>query len=584
MMCNGGTVERPKPSLVYDNIQSELILIIQFTLSLCSHGYHLMSDSSLHIVLAQLNFTVGDIEGNCEKMLAALAQAKAEQADCVVFSELATIGYPPEDLLYRSHIFERIDQTIVRLAQASVGIMTVVGTPWMQQGDLYNAALVLRDGEIAAQYFKNKLPNYNVFDEKRYFKEGTTACVFDLAGVSVALTICEDIWWPQPIAAAKQVGAELVLNINASPFHSDKQLERTQNLRQRVAETGLPIACLNQTGGQDELVFDGQSFAINPDKEVVFLAQAFTEGVYSLEFDCEQHCFVKQTCAEPVETNAAIYQALTYGLQDYVRKNGFKGGLIGLSGGIDSAVALTLAVDALGPERVHAVMMPSPYTSQMSLDDAAELAANLGVRYSVISIESLYDQFLDVLAGPFVGAPADTTEENIQARIRGLLLMALSNKTDYMLFSTGNKSEMAVGYATLYGDMAGGFAPLKDVLKTRVFALANYKNDDVVVIPQRIIDRPPSAELAPDQKDEDSLPPYSELDRILELFIEYDFSRKDIVDQGFDPAIVSRVINMVLRSEYKRRQAPPGVKVSKRSFGRDRRYPITSGALNYLKD
>ena len=341
---------------------------------------------------------------------------------------------------------------------------------------------------------------------------------------------------------------------------------------------------MNQIGGQDELVFDGQSFAINPDKEVVFLAQAFTEGVYSLEFDCEQHSFVKQACAEPVETNAAIYQALTYGLQDYVRKNGFKGGLIGLSGWIDSALALTFAVDALGSEKVHAVMMPSPYTSQMSLDDAAELAANLGVRYSVISIESLYDQFLDVLAVPFAGAAADTTEENIQARIRGLLLMALSNKTDYMLISTGNKSEMAVGYATLYGDMAGGFAPLKDVLKTRVFALANYKNDDVEVIPQRIIDRPPSAELAPDQKDEDSLPPYSELDRILELFIEYDFSRKDIVDQGFDQAIVTRVINMVFKSEYKRRQAPPGVKVSKRSFGRDRRYPITSGALSYLKD
>jgi len=543
-----------------------------------------MSDSTLRIVLAQLNFTVGDIEGNCEKMLSALLQARAEQADCVVFSELATIGYPPEDLLYRSHVFERIDRTIARLAQASVGIVTVVGTPLMQQGDLYNAALVLRDGEIATQYFKNQLPNYNVFDEKRYFKEGRDACVFDLAGVSVALTICEDIWWSQPIATAKQAGAELVLNINASPFHIDKQLERHQSLRQRVTETGLPIAYLNQTGGQDELVFDGQSFAINSDKEIVFSAPAFIEGIYTLEFDRQQHGFRKQASVETIESNAAVYQALTYGLQDYVRKNRFKGGLIGLSGGIDSALALTLAVDALGPDRVHAVMMPSPYTSQMSLDDAAELAANLGVRYSVISIESLYDQFLDVLAEPFAGAAADTTEENIQARIRGLLLMALSNKTGYMLISTGNKSEMAVGYATLYGDMAGGFAPLKDVLKTKVFALANYKNDDVEIIPQRIIDRPPSAELAPDQKDEDSLPPYPELDRILELFIEYDFSRSDIIEQGFDQAVVARVINMVFRSEYKRRQAPPGIKISKRSFGRDRRYPITSGALNYLQD
>ena len=543
-----------------------------------------MSDQSLRIVIAQLNFTVGDIEGNCEKMLLALAEAKAEQAHCIVFSELATIGYPAEDLLYRRHIFARIDETLAQLAQASVGIVTVVGTPWMQQGDLYNAALVLRDGEITEQYFKHKLPNYNEFDEKRHFKAGSAACVFDLAGTSVALMICEDAWWPEPIAEAKQAGAELVLNINASPFHVGKLLERTQKMRKRVTETDLPILCLNQIGGQDELVFDGQSFAMNADKEIVFLAPAFSEGIYCLEFDRKQQCFLKQHCAEPLETNAAIYQALTYGLQDYVHKNGFKGGLIGLSGGIDSALALTLAVDALGPEQVHAVMMPSQYTSQMSLDDAAELAANMGVRYSVIPIESLYEQFLDVLAVPFAGAAADTTEENIQARIRGLLLMALSNKSDYMLISTGNKSEMAVGYATLYGDMAGGFAPLKDVLKTRVFALANYKNDNGEIIPQRIIDRPPSAELAPDQKDEDSLPAYSELDRILELFIEYDFSRSEIIEQGFAPALVARVISMVFKSEYKRRQAPPGIKVSKRSFGRDRRYPITSGALRYLKD
>lgn len=545
-----------------------------------------MSKALLKIVVAQLNFVVGDIEGNCEKIRSTICIARQQLgADCVVFTELAVTGYPPEDLLFRSKILDRVDVALKTLLKEVKGIAIVLGMPCMEKGNLYNSAVVLQEQSITGIYHKQILPNYNVFDEKRYFSAGSSPCVFNIDGVSIGITICEDIWQAEPTHAAKLAGAELIVNINASPYFSGKQQERETEVSKRVDENGIAIIYANQLGGQDELVFDGCSFAINRDQNVVYRAPECEESVFLLEYDAGRKELVNSTTIAPnVNTDQSIYNILTFGLQEYVNKNGFKGGVIGLSGGIDSALALTLAVDALGSERVHAVMMPSRYTSQMSLDDAQMLANNLDVKYSVISIESIYEAYLQSLSDLFTGMQKDTTEENIQARIRGMLLMALSNKFDQMVISTGNKSEMAVGYATLYGDMAGGFAPLKDVPKTKVFELARLRNQNSQVIPQRIIDRPPSAELAPDQKDEDSLPPYEILDEILELFVEQDFSREQIIARGFDSEVVAKVIQMVFRNEYKRRQAPPGVKITKRAFGKDRRYPITSGVLNYLKD
>lgn len=545
-----------------------------------------MSKALLKIAIAQLNFEVGDVEGNCEKIRSTIRIAKRQySADCVVFTELAVTGYPPEDLLFRSKILDRVDAALKTLLKEASGITVVLGMPCIEEGALYNSAVVLQEQSIIGKYHKQTLPNYNVFDEKRYFSAGSSSCVFNLGGVSIGITICEDIWQAGPVRAAQQAGAELIVNINASPYYSGKQQERETEVCKRVDENDIAIIYANQLGGQDELVFDGCSFAVNRDQNVVYRAPECKESVFLLEYDAGRQELINSiTIAPYVNTDQSIYNILTFGLQEYVNKNGFKGGVIGLSGGIDSALALTLAVDALGPERVHAVMMPSRYTSQMSLDDAQMLANNLDVKYSVISIESIYEAYLQSLSDLFAGMQKDTTEENIQARIRGMLLMALSNKFHHMVISTGNKSEMAVGYATLYGDMAGGFAPLKDVPKTKVFALARLRNKNSPVIPQRIIDRPPSAELAPDQKDEDSLPPYDILDEILELFVEQDFSREQVIARGFDGDVVAKVIQMVFRNEYKRRQAPPGVKITKRAFGKDRRYPITSGVLNYLKD
>lgn len=537
------------------------------------------------ILLAQLNFFVGDIEGNCEKMLSCVNSARDKHGvDCIVFSELALTGYPPEDLVFREKIQTRIVLAVEKLIALSQGVTVIVGAPWEHQESLYNAALVFQDGRIIDRYFKMKLPNYKVFDEKRYFKAGDRSCVIDVKGVKLGVTVCEDVWNKEPIKLSKQAGAEVILNINASPFRVGKQNQREVQVSSRAKENVLPILYVNQVGGQDELVFDGSSFVMNNDGEKLVQAKFCQEDAILIgvdESDKSLELLQAQSYSD-VDEIANVYQVLQFGLSEYVSKNNFKGGLVGLSGGIDSALVLALAVDALGAENVHAVMMPSEYTSQMSLDDAELIAKNLNVKYSVIKIDSLVSEFENALSPLFDGLAKDTTEENIQARIRGVLLMAISNKYGNMVISTGNKSEMAVGYATLYGDMAGGFAPLKDVPKMLVYELSRYRNTISQDIPERIIERPPSAELAPDQIDQDSLPPYDILDEILKLFIEQDVSREEIIERGFDEAVVARVIKMVFRNEYKRRQAPPGIKITKRAFGKDRRYPITSGVIKYL--
>ena len=540
----------------------------------------------INILLAQLNFLVGDIEGNCDKILQCLQDARDKHnANCVVFTELALTGYPPEDLLFREKINARIKLAVERLIKTSQGIMIVVGAPWGNDGELHNAALVIQDGRLLAAYFKMKLPNYNVFDEKRYFSSGKEPCVVDLLGVKLGITVCEDVWEQEPIYLSKRAGADVIININASPFHAGKQRQREEVVCARVKENALPVLYVNQVGGQDELVFDGASFVIRNDGEKITQAKFCKEDYLLIGIDNKTKSLESLLPVEQnhVEDIACVYQVLKYGLKEYIDKNKFNGGLVGLSGGIDSALVLTLAVDALGADKVHAVMMPSKYTSDMSLQDAEQLARNLNVKYSVIEIDTLVSAFENSLSSLFAGKEKDTTEENIQARIRGVLLMAISNKFGNMVISTGNKSEMAVGYATLYGDMAGGFATLKDVPKMLVYELSRYRNKVSHIIPERIIERPPSAELAPDQIDEDSLPSYEVLDKILELFIEQDVSREEIIALGYDKDEVSKVIKMIFQNEYKRRQAPPGIKITQRAFGKDRRYPITSGVIKYLE-
>ncbi len=542
-------------------------------------------NSHLKIAICQLNFLVGDVEGNCKIMIECIRKAREQLAvDCVVFTELALTGYPPEDLLYRSNVLRRVQKALSNIKKESMGIHVVLGLPWVEENLQYNAAVVLRDGNIEATYYKMSLPNYDVFDEKRYFESGQQACVIDINGVAVGITVCEDAWNATPMHLTTKAGAQLILNINASPYHVGKQEKREHEIAKRILENGLPIVYVNQVGGQDELVFDGGSFAMNQKQQVVFRADECEQGMFLLEFDKQSNDFASQEKMHSIKPKVeSVYNVLVYGLQEYVSKNRFAGGLIGLSGGIDSALALALSVDAIGADKVHAVMMPSKYTSHMSLEDAQQLASNLNVEYSVIEIDPLVTAFESSLQAMFKDTQHDTTEENIQARIRGVLLMAISNKFGKMVISTGNKSEMSVGYATLYGDMAGGFAPLKDVPKTLVYELTKYRNTLSEVIPRRIIERPPSAELAPDQKDQDTLPPYDVLDQILELFIEQDKSRGEIIAMGFDENTVSRIIKMVFQNEYKRRQAPPGIKITKRAFGKDRRYPITSGVIRYLE-
>lgn len=536
--------------------------------------------ASLRIALAQLNLFVGDVAGNTQRLIDASAQARDEmRADLVLFPELSLSGYPPEDLLFHSGLRRQVKTALDRVRNETSGITVVAGYPEYVEDGIYNAAAVLCDGEAVANYRKQELPNYSVFDEKRYFEQGLDTCIFELKGIRIALLICEDIWEPNPARAAKANGAQLIVVINGSPYSLRYQERREEVVRARVKDTGLPVVYVNLLGGQDELVFDGGSFVMDAKGEVVQRVAPFIEGLFAVEVDLVDGRAVPRPAhiETPLSEEASVYSALVMGVRDYVSKHRFPGIVLGLSGGIDSALTLAIAVDALGADRVHAVMMPSRYTSQMSLDDAAAQAKLLNVRHDVISIESMFATALDALKEVFAGRQPDTTEENIQARSRGLLLMAISNKTGRMVLTTGNKSEMAVGYATLYGDMAGGFAPIKDCNKMLVYRLAKYRNSIGRVIPERVIERAPSAELRHDQKDSDSLPDYAVLDAILELFIEDNLSVDEITARGFDRAIVGRVLEMVKRNEYKRRQAPPGVRISDRAFGRDWRYPITSG-------
>lgn len=524
--------------------------------------------------VAQLNLWVGDIEGNVGKIIAAARKARDElHADLVACSELSLIGYPPDDLLLRTAMPERIEMGVRQLLDEVQGITLVFGLPEYADGTIYNAAYVIRDGRIIARYRKQQLPNYGVFDERRHFRPGHAPCVFDLKGRKIGLTICEDIWFPQPAAQARDAGAELLININASPFNIGKSADRRRILDLRVAETGLPVVYVNCVGGQDEVVFDGDSCAVRADGSVAFAAPLFEEGVFPVSVEGGR----LQGTQRAEQTNDAItYVALVQAVRDYVNRNGFPGALIGMSGGIDSALVAAIATDALGPERVWGVSMPSRYTADMSNDDARIQAERMGIKYSRLPIEPAFQAFAQTLAPEFAGRSVDVTEENLQSRSRGVLLMALSNKFGHVVLPTGNKSEMAVGYATLYGDMCGGFAPIKDVYKTLVYRLCRYRNTLGEVIPERVITRPPSAELRPDQKDSDSLPPYEVLDPILEAYVEAQLSIPEIVKQGFAEADVKRVAALVRRSEYKRRQAAPGPKVTRCSFGRERRYPITA--------
>ncbi|CNG99356.1 NAD+ synthase [Yersinia enterocolitica] len=529
----------------------------------------------LSIALAQLNWLVGDIEGNTERMLQTLHEQQAG-ADLVMFSELALSGYPPEDLLYRDDFYQRCEAQLARLQAATQQTAVLVGHPWREADKLYNALSLFADGKLLGRYFKQQLPNYGVFDEKRYFSAGHDTCVVELKGYRLGLLICEDLWFDGPVDAVKAAGAEIVLSINASPYNREKPYIRKTLMAAHCQRTGLPLVYLNQIGGQDELIFDGCSKVFDAAGNMTHRLAAFAEQTTLLQFN---ECEVVPMMAPAAELPplAQVYEALVLAVRDYVTKNGFNGAVLGLSGGIDSALTLAIAVDALGKDKVQALMMPFRYTADISIADAKEEAEILGIEFDVLSIEPMFDAFMGQLSPMFAGTARDTTEENLQARCRGVVLMALSNKRRSIVLTTGNKSEMAVGYATLYGDMAGGFDVLKDVPKTLVFKLSEYRNTVSYVIPQRVITRPPSAELAPDQKDEDSLPPYDILDAILEGYVEQDKSVADLVADGFDEAIVRKVIRLVDINEYKRRQSAVGPRITARNFGKDRRYPITSG-------
>ena len=536
--------------------------------------------STLQLVLAQINSLVGDIPGNTERVIDSAREAYREHgADLVVFPELTLCGYPPEDLLLRPSMQRRIDAALAQLKAAELPCAVLIGYPRVVAGAVFNMAGLLVDGELVVEYAKQKLPNYQVFDELRYFVAGDKPCVVDIAGIPTAITICEDIWHPQPVAQAAAAGAKLMLNINASPFHRGKAQERLELLGAQARAGNMPVVYVNWVGGQDELVFDGGSFAVDSQGKLAVRAPEFTEQLLPLKVEQKGGAVTLHSGAiTPAQEDlASVYQALVLGVRDYVNKNGFNGVVLGLSGGIDSALTLAIAVDALGKERVEAVMMPFRYTSELSRNDAADQAERLGVNYRVISIEPIFDAFMAALASEFEGMARDTTEENLQARSRGVLLMAISNKKGAMVLTTGNKSEMAVGYATLYGDMVGGYNALKDVPKTLVYALSRYRNTLSEVIPETVITRPPSAELAPDQVDSDSLPDYDVLDQILNLYVDQDMSAADIVAGGFEREVVERVVRLVDRNEYKRRQSAVGVRISRRGFGRDRRYPITNG-------
>jgi NAD+ synthase (glutamine-hydrolysing) len=498
----------------------------------------------------------------------------------LICPELTLTGYPPEDLLYRPEFLQQVTTGLRRLQRQVTGISLLIGHCQLEKDQLYNAASLITDGKIVGTYYKQLLPNFSVFDEKRYFTAGDKPLVLPVNEVQVGITICEDIWQPEPTRAAADAGAELIINLNASPFHLGKQQERETVVGTRAREHQLPIIYANMAGGQDELVFDGASCVIDANGDCVHRFPAFQSGLFLTSFESADGPVrpLGGAMENLLDDEASIYEGLVCGVRDYVNKNGFGGAIIGLSGGVDSALTLAIAADALGADRVEAVMMPSDFTADISKTDAQEQADILGIQYREIPIRTMVESIETALEPVFDGLPRDTTEENIQARIRGLLLMAISNKTGRMVLTTGNKSEMAVGYATLYGDMVGGFAVIKDVPKLMVYRLCDYRNRIQRVIPQRVLDRPPSAELRPDQLDQDSLPPYDVLDVIIELYVEQDYSIKQLIDEtGFDLETVEKIVRLVRMNEYKRRQAPPGVRISQRAFGRDRRYPITSG-------
>ena len=533
------------------------------------------------VAIAQVDLCVGDIDGNTELVLEYISRARdSAGADTIIFPELALTGYPPEDLLLRPHFHVQVEQALQRVIRGSQGISVILGHPTQKETRLYNSCSLVRDGEIITTYHKRNLPNYGVFDEKRYFTEGEELNLVETPDLKVALSVCEDLWTEDHVSEAAGAGAQLLININASPYHTDKSSVREELLKRRAVDHNIAIIYVNLVGGQDELVFDGGSLVIDCRGEFVFKAPQFEQGLYLVELGRGAAGAItmeaKSVQCPPLDFAESVYRALVLGVKDYVSKNGFKGAVIGLSGGIDSALTLAIAVDALGPENVEVLLMPSRYTADMSVEDAQDMAGQLGVACHIVGIEKPFSAFTEILAPIFEDLPEDTTEENIQARCRGLLLMAVSNKTGKLVLTTGNKSEMAVGYATLYGDMAGGFAPLKDVPKILVYKLSRWRNRTGEIIPQRIIDRPPSAELRFDQKDEDSLPGYDVLDPILEKYIELDHTPGEIIDAGYDRDTVYQVIRLVDKNEYKRRQAAPGVRITERAFGRDRRYPITS--------
>ena len=528
----------------------------------------------MKLAIAQINSTVGDLSANVAKILDYAKRARRGGASLLVTPELALTGYPPEDLLLRDDFYRACDTAMNDLAARCADITLLVGHPQQVGDQRFNAASVLRDGVVAATYQKQKLPNYSVFDEVRYFTPGVQPLVFDHDGMRFGITICADVWESGPAGQALQAGAQMLLALNASPYHLEKQLTRYEVLRDRVHETGLPVLYANMVGGQDELVFDGASCVLDGTGALMQQLPAFEEALGFVQLE-NAAPLAGEIVADP-GLEASVYKALCLGVHDYIEKNGFPGVVLGLSGGIDSALTLAIAADALGSKRVRVVMMPSEFTADISLMDVAQMVKTLRVRYSEIHIKPMFDSFIAALADEFDDLPFDLAEENLQARIRGTLLMALSNKFGDIVLTTGNKSEMAVGYSTLYGDMAGGFAVLKDVPKTLVYRLARYRNTLSPVIPERVITRAPSAELRHDQTDQDSLPPYEILDAIMEAYVQEDKSPKEIVAMGYSREDVLRVVTLIDRNEYKRRQAPVGVRITQRGFGKDRRYPITS--------
>jgi len=521
-----------------------------------------------------MNAVVGDVAGNAARILDFARRAQAQGADVMLTPELALCGYPPEDLLLRRDFYDACAAELAALASELPDIPVIVGHPLEEEGHCFNAATLISKGALTATYRKQRLPNYEVFDEERYFESSEEPCVVTIQGVRCGINICADVWEAGAADSAKAAGAEILLVLNASPYHIGKQSLRADVLRERIATTGLPVVYANLVGGQDELVFDGGSFVLDSRGEVCCQLPKFEEALEIVQVVDGEPRPGALVADESVE--AEVYRALVLGVRDYLGKNGFPGAIIGLSGGIDSALTLCVAVDALGADKVRAVMMPSPYTAEISLADSRDMIRRLGVRYDEIPIEPAMKTFSALLEKEFAGLPADTTEENLQARIRGMILMALSNKTGSLVLTTGNKSEMAVGYCTLYGDMAGGFAVIKDLVKTLVYRVSRWRNTVGEVIPERIITRPPSAELKPGQTDQDSLPPYDVLDAIVEAYMEHDLSPREIIARGYAEADVRRVVRLLKISEYKRRQAPVGIRVTQRGFGKDWRYPITN--------